>query len=174
MGVCSEKRKRKESNKETEEPTIEQRIKATKKNILRVETEISKVEYNLQLLRDEYFAVIQKCPNPVKIDDLKRDIVRNILKYQRLLNYKNALKNNLDIMENKNEENKIVNELDLNNEILENIDDGNAEKIQQNNYNLRGQNDQMNLNQKLLNEGDFLKNKNFDDILNNFLNPTKK
>ena len=174
MGVCSEKRKRKESNKETEEPTIEQRIKATKKNILRVETEISKVEYNLQLLRDEYFAVIQKCPNPVKIDDLKRDIVRNILKYQRLLNYKNALKNNLDIMENKNEENKIVNELDLNNEILENIDDGNAEKIQQNNYNLRGQNDQMNLNQQLLNEGDFLKNKNFDDILNNFLNPTKK
>ena len=77
-------------------------------------------------------------------------------------------------MENKNEENKIVNELDLNNEILDNIDDGNAEKIQQNNYNLRGQNDQMNLNQQLLNEGDFLKNKNFDDILNNFLNPTKK
>ena len=174
MGVCSEKRKRKESNKGTEEPTIEQRIKATKKNILRVETEISEVEYNLQLLRDEYFAVIQKCPNPVKIDDLKRDIVRNILKYQRLLNYKNALKNNLDIMENKNEENKIVNELDLNNEILDNIDDGNAEKIQQNNYNLRGQNDQMNLNEQLLNEGDFLKNKNFDDILNNFLNKTKK
>lgn len=174
MGVCSEKRKRKESNKETEEPTIEQRIKATKKNILRVETEISKVEYNLQLLRDEYFAVIQKCPNPVKIDDLKRDIVRNILKYQRLLNYKNALKNNLDIMENKNEENMVVNELDQNNEILDNIDDGNAEIIQQNNYNLRGQNDQMNLNQQLLNEGDFLKNKNFDDILNNFLNPTKK
>ena len=174
MGVCSEKRKTKESNKRTEEPTIEQRIEATKRYILRVETEISKVEYNLQLLRDEYFAVIQKCPNPVKIDDLKRDIVRNILKYQRLLNYKNALKNNLDIMENKNEENKIVNELDLNNEILENIDDGNAEKIQQNNYNLRGQNDQMNLNQQLLNEGDFLKNKNFEDILNNFLNPTKK
>ena len=153
---------------------VEQRIKATKKNILRVEIEISKVEYNLELLRNEYFAVIQKCPNPAKIDDLKRDIVRNILKYQRLLNYKNALKNNLDIMENKNEENMVVNELDLNNEILDNIDDGNAEKIQQNNYNLRGQNDQMNLNQQLLNEGDFLKNKNFDDILNNFLNPTKK
>lgn len=174
MGVCSHNnRKRKESKKKAEVP-IEQRIESTKKNIIRIETEISKVEYNLQLLRDEYFAVIQKCPNPVKIDDLKRDIVRNILKYQRLLNYKNALKNNLDIMENKNEENKIVNELDLNNEILENIDDGNAEKIQQNNYNLRGQNDQMNLNQQLLNEGDFLKNKNFDDILNNFLNPTKK
>lgn len=171
MGVCSHNnRKRKESKKKA----IEQRIESTKKNILRVETEISKVEYNLQLLKDEYFAVIQKCPNPVKIDDLKRDIVRNILKYQRLSNYRNALKNNLDIMENKNEENKIVNELDLNNEILDNIDDGNAEKIQQNNYNLRGQNDQMNLNQQLLNEGDFLKNKNFDDILNNFLNPTKK
>ena len=173
MGVCSEKRKGKESNKRTEQPTIEQRIEATKRYILRVETEISKVDYNLNLLRDEYFAVIQKCPNPAKIDDLKRDIVRNILKYQRLLKYKNTLKNILDIMENKNEENKIVNELDQNNEILDNIDDGNAEKIQQNNYNLSGQNDQMNLNQQLLNEGDLMKNKNLDDIIMNFFK-TKK
>ena len=167
MGACLDNRKRKQ-------PTIEQRIEETKKAILRVETQLSKVEYDIKSLGNVYFATTQNFTNSIKINDLKRDLVRNILKYQRLLKYKNTLKNNLDIMENKNEENKIVNELDLNNEILDNIDDGNAEKIQQNNYNLHGQNEQMIINNQLLDEGDPMKNLNVDAIINKFFNQTKK
>lgn len=174
MGACLDNRKKKRTTKNAEVPTIEKRIEQTKKAILRVETQLSKVEYDIKSLGNEYFAATQNCTNPIKIDDLKRDLVRNILKYQRLLKYKNTLKNNLDIMENKNEENKIVNELDLNNEILDNIDDGNAEKIQQNNYNLHGQNEQMNLNMQLLDEGDIMKNQNIDAFINKFFNQTKK
>ncbi len=172
MGACSEKRKRKEFNKRAEVP-IEQRIKSTKRAIVEVEANISKVDYNLELLRNEYFAVIQKCPNPAKIDDLKRDIVRNILKYERLKEYKNTLKNNLDIMENKKQENMIVNELDQNNEILDNIDDGNAEIIQQNNYDLHRQNDQINFKMKLLEQGDYMNNVDYNTKFNKFINSTK-
>ena len=174
MGVCSEKRERKESNKRTEEPTIEQRIESTKKNILRVETEKSKVDYNLNLLRDEYFAVIQKCPNPAKIDDLKRDIVRNILKYERLSKYKKILENNLDIMENKKQENMVVNELDQNNKILDNIDDGNDGKIQKNIDNIHGQKVQMDFNEKLLEKGDFMNDIDFNEKFDKYINQTKK
>ena len=182
MGICinsSDQSANKKRNEKRTDPTIIRRIEETKKTIFKMGVEISQVENKINSLKDEISKEEKKqkeenCSNEVKINDLNRDLMCEILKHERLLKNKNALKNNLNIMENKNEENILINELDKNNEILDNIDDGNGEVIQQNNFNVRGQNDQMNLNMKLLDEGDIMKDVDCKAIINKYINPTKK
>ena len=72
-----------------------------------------------------------------------------IKKFERLSDFKRTLKNNLETIENKKFENGIVNVIHQNSQILDNMNTDNAEIILQNQYNLIGQNKQMQENDRL-------------------------
>lgn len=164
MGLCGEnvkKREERDKNKRQEKKKkFESRIIETKRNILDVETKIDILEKEIISLRNEIESPTGEGTNELKLNDKKRDLIAKIRKYKSFKKYRNTLKNNLDTMENKINENNLVGVLEENNKILGDMNDGNDKIIQGNISNLKEQIDQHNLNEKLIQEGDVLLNGN--------------
>ena len=170
MGVCGIEREKKK--REKKEKNINMRMKSTKTAIIKYESEIGLIERAI-FEKKKQLEVTNL--NPAKELDIKKDLVKMILKYQRKINYKNYLKKNLDIMEKKDEETKFVMEIDGNNKVLKDADDGNEKIINDNINNIHRQSKQIEIDDKLVDEevnmNDGLQNKyEIDAFLNNFFN----
>ena len=138
------------SNATTKENIIKERIKNTKKEIIKYEAKTSLIEDEISKKKKQLDATKH---NPIKEEELKNDLFRAIKKYQRFFNHLRILKNIIEIMERQNEQNKFVNVLDKNNKAFKELNgDRNAEIINDNLNNIRIQNEQIELNDKLFDE----------------------
>ena len=129
-------------------------IVSIKKNIFKVESDLKITEQEILELKNKLYSTTQKdILDPVKEEDLKRDLYDKIKKFERLSDFKRTLKNNLETIENKKYENGIENVIHQNNNIIDNMNVDNAEIILQNQYNLNEQNKQMQVNNRLFKQG---------------------
>ena len=173
MGICFENRDKKRNKRQVNQ--MYQIKSGTKSGIIRIESDIKNLESEIKSMMQQ-LKMLQNTPgvSNIKIEELKRDILSKINSYKKCLNQKRILKNNLENIENKERENALAKQLEINNGILRELDDGNDEIIKNNNeYNLEQKNRQE-MNDNILKEGDNMyigmdKLKMDDEILN-FLN----
>ena len=146
----NDKRKEKEKRKD-ETISI---IVSTKKYILKAESDLETTEKEILELKNKLYSTTQKDNfDSIKEEDLKRDLYDKIKKYERLLDFKRTLKNNLETIENKKMEQGVVDIIRQNNQLFDNMNDNNAETILQNQYNLLEQNKQLQENDRLFRQG---------------------
>ena len=150
---------------------INGRISSTRREITRIEADIQSCEYELNEMKKR-LQVTPSNSNSVKEEEFKNKLFNKIKEYKRLINRKKALENNLEVMQRKKEEAKVVAVLDKNNKILEDNDNNNADKINENINNVNIQNQQLDLNDRLFEQaGNDGQNKyERDAFINNFFN----
>jgi hypothetical protein len=147
MGICGHSRERK--NKK-----INCVKYGTKANILRIEGELEILENDInKMIADLRQNKSTPRYNKYKIEDLKRDIQNKIKSYIMSLKHKRVLKNNIQIVEDIERENKVVDQLRINNEFLKE-ENGNEDIIRENNEYLRMQKEIRDNNNGLFEEGD--------------------
>ena len=150
---------------------INARISSTRREITRIEADMQSCEYELNEMKKR-LQVTPSNSNSVKEDEFKNKLVNKIKEYKRLTNRKKVLENNLEVMQRKKEEAKVVAVLDENNMILGDNDNNNADKINENINNVNMQNQQLDLNDRLFEQaGNDGQNKyERDAYINNFFN----
>lgn len=153
------------------EEDINSRISSTRKEITRIESDIQSCEYELNEMKKR-LQVTPSNSNSVKEDEFKSKLVNKIKQYKRLINRKKALEDNLEVMQRKKEEAKVVAVLDENKKILEDNDNNNADKINENINNVNIQNQQLDLNDRLFEQAanDGQNKYERDAFINNFFN----
>ncbi len=151
MGIiCNEKRKPREKKDENIHIIV-----SIKKYIFKVKSDLEITEQEILELKNKlnYSTTQKDILDPIKEEELKRDLYDKIIKKERLSNFKITLENNLKTIENKKFENGIGNVIHQSNQIIDNMNADNAEIILQNQYNLIGQNKQMQENDRLFKQG---------------------
>lgn len=145
----------------------------TQKHITDIEADLENLEMEINSMIKKYHS-LKSTPgkSKFKIDDLKRDIKGKMIMYNVSLKHRRALKNNLEIVEIKERENKVVEQLKRNNEFLKVIGEGNDIIIENNNNLLLEQKEAIDKNNALFKEGDIMyvgiDNQHIDDEINNF------
>ena len=146
MGASSSKKK------ELQEKQMNERISATRKEILRIQSQIESSERELNEMKRQ---LNMTRTNSVKEDDMKRDLVNKIKNYKRLTNYKKNLESNLGIMEKKKQENRVVDILDKNTKAIDSLGNRNDEIIIDNLNNIQMQNQVLDYNDRLFEQANF-------------------
>lgn len=140
MGASSSKKK------ELQEKQMNARISATRKEILRIQSQIESSERELNEMKRQLNVTRT---NSVKEDDMKRDLVNKIKNYKRLTNYKKNLESNLETMERKRQENRFVDILDKNTKVIDGLGNKNDEIITDNVNNILNQEQEMDYHDRL-------------------------
>ena len=144
------------SNATNNENIIKERIKNTRKEIIKYEAKTSLVEDEISNKKKQLDATKH---NPIKKEELKNDLYITIKKYKRYFTYLRLLKNNVEVMERQREQKKFVNVLDNNNRAFQELnDDRNADIINENFINVRYLNGQIESIDKLLDIEDKIDN----------------
>ena len=167
--TCNENR---DKRKEIQIKNINQLKSKINSGIMRNEFEMQTLGNEIKEKKSNLNNLLTPGVKNEKIEELKRDILSKIRSYKQIKIQNRVLKNNLEIIEKKEREGRFAEIINEANNVFDDPDNYNSEVFYQNNIKNRQQQDILQENDNILQDGDkmFFGNDKYkiDDLIANF------